>query len=297
MEERRRHLSPLGRLLNWRHRRARRRIRSEFADWTRHTRDIVSRYGLESVSVDSDGETVVHTRYGVGLRYDPDIKRSVLALETGGAWEEQETRQVLEMMKGKEVFLDLGANTGWFGLVVAHSLPECSVHAFEPVPQTFELLKRNAEINQLANLKPVNAGLWDSPTELRFTNYRGPKNHITDDPNETRVDVVPCVTLDDYVSETGLDCIDLIKCDVEGTEMHFLRGAGETFRTLRPTLILESCDRYCAPYGGSARQVLELVTSWGYDYSVINDDGMHPSSGDMDRDIQLGYNFLFTPKD
>ena len=46
-------------------------------------------------------------------------------------------------------------------------------------------------------------------------------------------------TLDRYVEERGLDRIDLIRCDVEGSEYNVLLGGRETFTRFRPLVLME----------------------------------------------------------
>jgi len=255
----------------------------------------VRRNALADICFRKDGQIVVRADCGIRLVYEPDVKRSALDVERNGVWEQRETDMLLERLAGRAVFFDIGANIGWFTLLAASKLPQLTVHAFEPVPKTFELLTRNVELNGLSNVVANNLGLWDADKQLRFTSYRGPKNFVTDDPHEKRVVEVPCVRLDSYVRQKGIDRIDFIKCDVEGTELHFLRGAQDTLRTFRPELLIETTEPCANKYGYSSRDVLEFLTALGYRYRVVtHDEGLVAASGDLQRDLSRGYNFLCT---
>ena len=42
-----------------------------------------------------------------------------------------------------DVVLDVGASTGLFALVAAVTNPDAKVHAFEPVPETYDFMVEN----------------------------------------------------------------------------------------------------------------------------------------------------------
>lgn len=280
-------------IARWMEKRARRKARRGLPGWAARNAAFVRDNGLASVCFRSDGEIHVHAAHGVVLKYDPALPRSVLALPAGGMWEPHETQLMLDQLAGAQVFFDIGANTGWFSLVAGRCMPNLAVHAFEPVPSTCRLLAHNVGLNALSNVTVNNLGLWSQSGQLRFTNYRGPKNHITTDPRETRVDVVPVVRLDDYVRDHNIQRIDLIKCDVEGAELHMLQGAADTLGRLGPKVLLETEASYAERFGSTPRQVLEHMLDLGYRYSVVTEEGVAPASGDIQADTAKGYDFLF----
>jgi 31-O-methyltransferase len=65
------------------------------------------------------------------------------------------------------IVFDVGANVGLFAVHLARTVPSVQVHAFEPVPESFEALRRNlAEHAPGAHAHPV--GLADREGEARF---------------------------------------------------------------------------------------------------------------------------------
>lgn len=52
------------------------------------------------------------------------------------------------------------------------------------------------------------------------------------DNNSVNSDLVDIITIDDFVKECGLDRIDFIKADIEGTEWDMLKGAKETLKNM-----------------------------------------------------------------
>ena len=69
-------------------------------------------------------------------------------LINGGRYEEDNLAVLLSFVKDDSIFLDIGANLGFFSLQVARRVQKYGkVHAFEPHPRLAELLYRNAYIN------------------------------------------------------------------------------------------------------------------------------------------------------
>ena len=65
--------------------------------------------------------------------------------------------------------------------------------------------------------------------------------HVSSETGETTA--YPCRTIDSFVEQTGLDCVDLIKLDLEGADLHALFGAFYTIRKYRPQLAISIYHR------------------------------------------------------
>jgi FkbM family methyltransferase len=78
-------------------------------------------------------------------------------------------RHGVELREGATIF-DVGANIGMFDLFLARALRDFTLFAFEPIPQTFELLRRNvAPFAEKVRLSE--SGLSDHVGEATFTRY------------------------------------------------------------------------------------------------------------------------------
>lgn len=75
----------------------------------------------------------------------------------------------IALHEGARVF-DVGANMGMFSLFVAHALQDFEIYAFEPIPETFELLRRNVE-PWADKIKAFNIGLSDHSGTATFTRF------------------------------------------------------------------------------------------------------------------------------
>ncbi len=136
------------------------------------------------------------------------------------------------------IIIDIGANIGNHTLYWANEVNAKKIYAFEPVPTTFKILKKNIKINNLENIVNIyQAGLSDedSKGEIKTydpTNIGGTRLQINNEGN------ISLITLDSLkLSEKR---IDLIKIDVEGMDYKVLTGAVKTIRKYKPVIMIES---------------------------------------------------------
>ncbi len=81
----------------------------------------------------------------------------------------------IELKDGDCIF-DVGANIGFFMLYLNQHLKNASVFSFEPIPDTYGLLEKNALRHNNLNLQLYNCGLSDEAGNATFTHY--PKSNI-----------------------------------------------------------------------------------------------------------------------
>ena len=160
---------------------------------------------------------------------------SLAIFSEGG--EEHDFREKYWTVQPGEVVVDVGASYGAYTLT-ALAAGAAKVWAFEPEPSVLVDLQRNLDANDWGRLRcsAFGAALWDVSGEQVHMGDWAP--HW---PAQTITGRYPTATLDELMlmptlSETRLDWC---KIDVEGAEAHVLRGAAETLRRFKPTIILE----------------------------------------------------------
>jgi FkbM family methyltransferase len=161
--------------------------------------------------------------------------------------------------------LDVGSNVGEVAMHFARQVTSTGeVHAFEPMPNVFAKLQRHVSANRLDNVHLYNHGLGDAESVVTFDSP-APGNR-----GASRVDVggeglkLRVRRLDDVVAERGLTRVDVVKIDVEGYEVHVLRGARETLTRFRPTLAVECDDQHLRRCGESASSLSVVLRDLGY---------------------------------
>jgi FkbM family methyltransferase len=116
--------------------------------------------------------------------------------------------------------LDLGANCGLFSLYAADSCNK--LIAVEPTPKTFDVLQEI--VKDHTNITPLQLAIGPHNEMISFfINENSTTNSMLNrNGTETKVQ---CMTLETLFHMQGLDHVDFIKCDIEGSEMQALTDA------------------------------------------------------------------------
>ena len=136
-------------------------------------------------------------------------------------------QKYFNVMPGDTV-VDIGACVGDFTFPALEKVGENGVVvAIEPDPDNFSVLqKRTSEYN---NIVLVNKGVWNEKTVLDLnisSDCKECHSLIYHFDNETiSIDVD---TLDNILSEIGIQKIDFLKMDIEGAEIEAIEGASES---------------------------------------------------------------------
>lgn len=161
-----------------------------------------------------------------------------------------------KVIKRGDTVLDIGANIGMHTIQFSRLVGKNgSVIAFEPVPETREILKSNVSrynnvlVSRFAVadydgstlfVKAVHSSGTMEESGMRHREYNDVKNTNT---KKIIVDVVRVDSLD------TLDNISFIKMDIEGGEIEALEGARETIKKYRPYMSVEYGDKSYLGYG------------------------------------------------
>jgi FkbM family methyltransferase len=147
----------------------------------------------------------------------------------------EEMAFTMHYLQPDELFADVGANIGAFS-VLAGGVAGARVKAFEPSPDTFEMLVRNLRLNGLHDrAKAIPAAVGRSIGETSFSTGLGAENHVATESTSKNLPKVNVTTLD---REFDGDFPDLLKIDVEGFESEVFAGAINTLRQPRLRAII-----------------------------------------------------------
>ncbi len=169
--------------------------------------------------------------------------------------------------------IDAGAYIGDSSIVFEHELPLVSkIYSFEPSKSTYSLLLDTIKLNKSEKIIPVNVALGEKSTSMPLVGMGMGLTLAENSDTRWKMnrEMVNVVSLDDYVSKNNLN-VGLIKTDLEGFEQEFLKGAINTIKTYKPTLMISiyhSAQDYF--------QVKEIIKSLnlGYKFSLFKaDDG------------------------
>lgn len=130
-----------------------------------------------------------------------------------------------------QTIIDVGANVGNYATEVLTYNNKVNLFAFEPHPKTFKTLSDKAK---KIGFTAINKGCADTIGKLNFYDYadNDGSEHATLLEgvfvdlynNKTVVHEVEVTTLDQFIKETELERIDLLKIDTEGFEYNVMLG-------------------------------------------------------------------------
>lgn len=143
-----------------------------------------------------------------------------------------------------DTVLDVGANWGLHTLYLSRLVGEKGrVLSFEPFGPAFAELDWHIHKNRCPNVQAMPLALSDADGQALFVPQGGSEGRFLsaerDSMQELNVTLVSTRRLDSVIEEVGVFQLSLIKIDVEGAESRVLKGARETIRRFRPSLVIE----------------------------------------------------------
>ncbi|HBB32138.1 MAG TPA: hypothetical protein DDZ80_11635, partial [Cyanobacteria bacterium UBA8803] len=211
----------------------------------------------------------------------------------------------ITLTKGACVF-DVGANIGLFTLFVGQQHPDATIYAFEPIPPVFENLRLNAEIYSInakvfqCGLAQNNSTATftyyphDSVISGRYANLDQERETIktfllnqqkaefsedrTSADIEEQIDNLltkrlesysfncQLITLSEIIRANGIEKIDLLKIDVEKSELDVLGGIEPEDWSKIAQIVVEVHD-----LEGRLQIVTELLSQHGYEFAIKQD--------------------------
>ncbi|HKV05092.1 MAG TPA: FkbM family methyltransferase [Candidatus Acidoferrales bacterium] len=228
---------------------------------------------------------------GHSLFLDPqDMGMARALLLFGGRWEETETRLFVSLLKKGMTVVDIGANLGYYTLMAARLVgPKGIVHAFEPSPENFALLRRSVEANGYKNvvLVPQAVSNHSGTARLRIDRASSGGHSLSAFRGGAESIEVETVSLDDYFADRG-EKVDVIKMDAEGAEMAILGGMRELLaRNPELTLLTEFFPRAIRGFGGAPEEFLSQLVQCGFRIHPIDEDRDAVESIDPARVFEL----------
>lgn len=179
---------------------------------------------------------------------------------------DQPFQRSLQLLKAGDVVFDVGANHGIWSMLAANR--GARVHAFEPVPELVERLRRHAQRNDAVGMVINQVAVGAQNGSLPFFAVREGNTGASSFVRRGAADVeirVPVMTLDGYVESQHIGHVDLIKIDVEGAELLVLEGARGLLSSERaPVVFFEMNDELSARFGVTAREVKQFLVDRGY---------------------------------
>lgn len=221
----------------------------------------------------------IMTHYNFGLVLNPKDKgfsRNIL----WGKRESFATDYLYKFLSVDEVCFDIGANIGYYVNVESQCCKEGEIYAFEPVSDTFKILKKN--LPHRARAYKIAMGDFIGNAFINVDSNRN-LSTITKNSRSEGKELIQCITLDSWI-ENRYIIPTFIRMDTEGFEVNILRGAKnlihsniplklfiETHPTLAGKVPTEDMIDDLLNNGFKIRKIFLWNTSSDSPFSIIHD--------------------------
>ena len=233
---------------------------------------------------------------GVGNRvYEHAFPIYRLCYRTFKAYTDRAERQLLRStLPAGAVVVDAGANIGIYSQFLSRCVgPTGVVHSFEPSPGNFRRLQ--SATRNLANVRLSQAAVGECSGRSKL--YLSDKLNVdhrtyTSEGDSRRAVPIDIIALDDYFKPG--QHVDLIKMDIQGYELHALRGANRVLADNRNAkLLLEFWPYGLKQAGANWIDLIAPLESKNMTVCQVTTHGLTPFRSESVRESPDWYVNLF----
>lgn len=216
------------------------------------------------------------------MKLSPDFNHDLILFKLYSEhklYEPATTRLVQKILSPGMVFVDAGANNGYFSLLASRIVGATGkVYAFEPSEAAYNRLVLNIGLNKAYNIKAYKLALSDK------TGYANLYQNSLDEGGHSLLRYDTSVSRKhERVKVEKLDNIikgkcNLIKMDVEGFEKEVLQGSNKIIKNDCVELILEYNYHIIYKKGDKNDDIFQLLDSLGFMVKEISARGVIPKN-------------------
>jgi FkbM family methyltransferase len=188
-------------------------------------------------------------------------------------YELETTNLINKLIKPGEVFVDVGANVGYYSLLAARKVGKTGkVYAFEPVKKNFIFLKKNIQLNNFKNIIPINKAVSNFEGKKRIFLSKDDGQHSFRKVGKSSLNV-SVTTIDNFFKK--ISKIDWIKIDTEGSEGFVIEGAKKIIKKNKNIkIILEFMPKFLLELGYPPLKLLNNLHRLGFQVFIIEEKGL-----------------------
>jgi len=194
---------------------------------------------------------------------------------------ESEVYELNRFIKEGSVCVDVGAAYGRYAFHISKLVgKKGKVYCFEPGDYSYKVLSAVVKYHKMNNVVKVKKALSDSKgiekliIPIKERGQIGPSlARLGDaaDSDEISQDNVEVTTLDDFCVENGVQKVAFIKCDVEGAEVKFFKGAEKVIDRDKPVILCEVEGEHLIKFGSTPEQFYDSFIKKGYKIFILRD--------------------------
>jgi FkbM family methyltransferase len=275
------------------------RVLFDFSENLKHT---------EIAKIEIQDDKVVFTTRATdyhpgGCKFYVDVvDRRVTPVDTFNfdMYEKDDSEMLFKLINDGDTIFDIGANIGWYSNHIAKKFPNSTIYSFEPIPETFNQIRANTELNSITNIRLNNLALSSKKEKLDF--YYSPtitgassSQNITENHNMTKLEL-EAETIDNFMVTNSISKLDFVKCDVEGAEYFVYQGGIETFKNHKPIVFTEMLRKWAAKFDYHPNDIINYFTQFGYNCFIVSQSKLIKVEEVSDQTKETNFFFLHEDK-
>ena len=167
-----------------------------------------------------------------------------------------------------KLIIDCGANIGLSAIYFKNRFPNAKIIAVEPEKSNFELLKKNTE--KYTNIFCVQSGIWNKSANLIIKDDSvGNWGFLVEEVNYQSNDIIPAISINDIIDKYGINQIDILKIDIEGSEKELFEMNFENWLKITKVLIIELHDGLKP---GASKSFFKAISRYDFHMSRKNEN-------------------------
>lgn len=182
------------------------------------------------------------------------------------------------------VILDVGSNYGQMAMEFAELAPHGTIHAFEVNPVIYECMNKTFAENGFNNIVSHPGAVWNvndvdvffpvpeyQPIISTAASWGVVSQEVIDAGRKISEPSLPPTIIKSFtIDSLNLDRVNIMKFDIQGSDLYGMMGAMETIKRCKPYIIFEFDSYFTSIYPEQTLgRYLEFVESIGY--KVISD--------------------------
>jgi len=208
---------------------------------------------------------------------DAEVGRGIIQTKSH---ESHVTNAVKEVLKMGDVFIDLGANIGFFSLLAASIVQDSGkVISFEPNIQNLQLFYASIFENMFKNITVYPFAASNNAQILKLTSFGSNGFIETPQSSDTNAQFLQSVVVDHLLQNQ--DNVSVIKMDIEGYEPLALQGMKNIIKKFKPIVITEFSPWHIRHRTQTdPEDYLKQLTNQGYVLGIIGLSGGPSATSD-----------------
>lgn len=189
-------------------------------------------------------------------------------------WEVYETALTLQHLHPGDVYVDVGANIGYYTLLAAQRVGvQGRVIAYEPDKNNFALLRSNIDMNHFSQVDIFPCALSDQNAtgHLFLSDDNFGDHRIYESPYVRQRRAIALVKGDEHLGRLTTR-MDFLKIDTQGSEFFVMKGLSGLLERNREHLrmIIEFCPYGIRHSGANGHELVRMLENLQMQYNIID---------------------------